>query len=435
MRFPDVPACERPDAGIVVVTWNGRDRTAQALEALVAVTPPVYQLVVVDNGSEDGTAEAVREMRGATTVLNPGNLGFGPAASQGARLVAARHLVFLNDDAVVRAGWLEALLATADADPGVAAVGARLLHPDGRLQEAGSILWREGRVLNYGDGDDPRRHPYRFAREVDYASAACLLVRRSAFTAAGGFDPGYAPAYLEDVDLCLALAEAGGRVVHQPLAEAVHARGSSLGDERRVQARVAANLPRLRARWAHRLARRPPEAWYRDASGVLAGRDAPCAERLLVITASVPAAGAVASLLATLRRLRPRDRLTLLALSRGGSPAALEASGVEVNAGEEEAAVWLRERRRHYGLVVVAADLPPTVAGALAAHQPQAAVVTLGQAVCPGGMRHRFALGAEPAGTVPVSPPGPQAASAAVVAAALAEAGVPPQLVNSQVQM
>ena len=104
----------------------------------------------------------------------------------------------------------------ADAEPGIAAVAPKLLYPDGRGEGAGSIIWRDGRVRQYWDGDLPKRPEYLFLRTVDYASAACLLVRRSAFVGVGGFDPRFAPMYYEDVDLCLALAASPGPVASHP---------------------------------------------------------------------------------------------------------------------------------------------------------------------------------------------------------------------------
>ena len=188
---------------------------------------------------------------------NTRNLGFGPANNQGAAMARGRYLLLLNSDAWVRPGWLAPLVDVADADPGVAAVASKLLYPDARLQEAGSIVWRDARVRNYGDGDLPNKPEYLFRRTVDYASAACLLVRRSAFVAVGGFDPRFAPMYCEDVDLCLALAAGPGRVVYQPRSVVEHVRGAS-GSGGVQAARVERNRRLLRARW--RVGARPPSA-------------------------------------------------------------------------------------------------------------------------------------------------------------------------------
>src|ERR1700680_408502 len=133
-------------------------------------------------------------------------------------MARGRYLLLLNSDAWVRAGWLAPPIDIVDADAGVAAVAPKLLYPDGRLQEAGSIVWRDARVRNYGDGDVASRPEFLFRRTVDYASAAWLLGRRSAFIGVGGFDPRFAPMYCEDVDLCLSLAVTGGGAVYAPRA-------------------------------------------------------------------------------------------------------------------------------------------------------------------------------------------------------------------------
>jgi O-antigen biosynthesis protein len=244
IRFPKV---ERPDVTVVMVTYNRWDLSRQALSLLAEVTEPRYEVVIVDNASVDGTADELGSIDGARILRNPRNLGFGPANNQGAAMARSRYLLLLNSDAWVRPGWLDPLVEIADADAGVAAVASKLLYPDGRLQEAGSILWRDARVRNYGDGDVPNRPEYLFRRTVDYASAACLLVRRSAFVEVGGFDPRFAPMYCEDVDLCLALAKHHGRVVYQPRSVVEHVRGAS-GSGGVKAARIERNRRLLRAR-------------------------------------------------------------------------------------------------------------------------------------------------------------------------------------------
>jgi GT2 family glycosyltransferase len=358
IRFPEVA---RPDVTVVMLTYNRWDLTKEALRLLAEVTQPRYEVVIVDNASTDGTLAELDRVEGARILRNPTNLGFGPANNQGAAMARGRYLLLLNSDAWVRPGWLEPLIEVADADPGVAAVAPKLLYPDGRLQEAGSIIWRDGRVRQYGDGDRSNRPEYNFRRTVDYASAACLLVRRSAFISVGGFDPRFAPVYYEDVDLCLALAARPGRVVYQPRSVVEHVRGaSSTGGVQ--SARVERNRRVLRARWQSVLDRRPPESWRVEPSGIVGGRDALTCERILVLTGPRPgAAGApeqtrLDGLITAAARRWPDARWTVASLD--GAPVTrpddLSDAGIEAVTAASSWEDWLTGRRYHYGVIVVA---------------------------------------------------------------------------------
>jgi O-antigen biosynthesis protein len=358
IAFPEVA---RPDVTVVMVTYNRWDLTKEALRLLAEVTEPRYEVVIVDNASTDGTGEALARIQGSTVLRNSRNLGFGPATNQGAAMARGRHLLLLNSDAWVRPGWLDPLIVIADTDPDVAAVAPKLLYPDGRLQEAGSIVWRDARVRQYGDGDVPNRPEYNFRRTVDYASAACLLVRRAAFISVGGFDPRFAPVYCEDVDLCLALAAGPGRVVYQPRSVVEHVRGASTSGG--VQgARIERNRRLLRARWRDVLDRRPQESWRVEPSAIAGGRDALACERVLVLTGPRPDAGGTAkqrrlhSLVEAAARRWPAARWTVASLD--GEPVTrpddLGDAGIEAVTGLASWEAWLTGRRYHYGIVAVA---------------------------------------------------------------------------------
>ncbi len=244
----EFPAVEGPDVTVVMVTHGARAWTARSLGRLADRTPPRYEVVVVDNASPDGTADWLASSAvGLRLVRNTTNLGFGPANNQGAALARGRHLCFLNSDAVVRPGWFEPLVERLDADPTVSAVAPVLYNLDGSVQEAGSVLYA-------GMETQPLHDPA--SRDVDYASAACLVVRRRGFEAVGGFDAAYGKAYYEDVDLCLALRAAGGRVVVEPRSHVTHAGGRSSPPARAI-AMMQANRHIASKRWSSTVGLRP----------------------------------------------------------------------------------------------------------------------------------------------------------------------------------
>jgi GT2 family glycosyltransferase len=366
-----------------MVTFNAWDWTRRALEALVAHTEAAFELIVADNASSDGTLEGLAGVDGITVLRNSANLGFGPAANQAALRARAPLLLVLNTDALVHPGWLPPLRGVLDGEPDVAAVAPRLLHLDGTVQEAGSILWGDAEVWPYGATRAAGEPEYRFRRDVDYASAACLLFRRSAFVNAGGFDPVYAPAYYEDVDLSLRLWERGLRTVCQPQSQVTHAGGASTDRVRRARL-LERNRPVFVERWRRMLARRPPSPVHWEPEDVIPGRDLRCDDRVLVVGDFVPDARQprLEELLRTLVRLWPRARVTHLALDGDDAEASgppLLAAGVELAWPGDALENWLRQRRHHYGVVVAtswAASSPP-VRGLLEATQPHAHRVLL----------------------------------------------------------
>jgi GT2 family glycosyltransferase len=378
-----LPSPDDPVATVVMVTYGGWDLARRTLETLATNTKTSYEVVVVDNPTDEDVASRLREeVEGAEIILNAQNEGFGPANNRGAAAARGRYLMFLNIDALVRPGWLEPLVEILESDPRAGAAVPLFLNEDGTVQEAGGLLFRDGSTHMYGAGADPGDPAYRFRRYVDYGSAACLLVDRKAFEAVGGFDPAYVPAYCEDVDLQLKLHERGLRTLFEPRSEVVHLRFGSSGMTEDAAARmVEANTAILRRRWPHVLSRRPPSPF--DAPGhdlrLVAARDADALERILVVAEDHhPRA-----LVDALRERHPTGRITVLGVRwrpEGSEVDDLLASGVEVAAfGSPAPAEWVRSRRFHYTAALCPEGYPPpAVARALMEWQPQAPLITMG---------------------------------------------------------
>jgi len=227
LQFPDFSDIE---VSIVIPVYNKGLMTFNCLESVLAHSSIAYEVVVIDNNSDAETAEIIDAMGGIHLIRNNENMGFVEACNQGAAAAAGKNILFLNNDTLVTANWLAAMVAPL-ADGQVGLVGAKLIFPNGRLQEAGGIIWQDGTGWNYGRDDDPSLPQYNYRKEVDYCSGACLLIRRELWRELGGFDLRYAPAYYEDTDLCFAARAKGYKVIYQPEAEIVHLEGASAGTD------------------------------------------------------------------------------------------------------------------------------------------------------------------------------------------------------------
>lgn len=193
---------------------------------IASVSPDDAEVLVVLNEPAEGVSTTVRSrFPGVRLWTFRTNLGFGGAVNFVAAHATGEFIVLLNDDSVVEAGWLTALIDTARRRPRVGAVGSTFLNVDGSLQEAGSVLWANGRTSAVGSGGVSAQ--WDFERRVDYCSGGSLLVRREAWCAAGGMDDRYFPAYYEDLDLCLRLDDLGWETWYQPLSRVRHIRSAS----------------------------------------------------------------------------------------------------------------------------------------------------------------------------------------------------------------
>jgi GT2 family glycosyltransferase/SAM-dependent methyltransferase/glycosyltransferase involved in cell wall biosynthesis len=227
LALPKFPV---PVASIVIPVHSGAELTERCLHAIVDATPDLpYEVIVVDDGADADTKALLAAVDGLRVVVNETNLNYLRSVNRGAAEARGRHVVLLNNDTEPQAGWLRALVERADSAPDIGVVAAKLIYPDSLLQEAGGIIWRDGSGWNYGRGDNAAGPEYNYVRDVDYGSAAALLVRRECWRDVGGFDERYAPAYYEDADLCFAARAGGWRVVYEPQATVIHVEGGSQG--------------------------------------------------------------------------------------------------------------------------------------------------------------------------------------------------------------
>ena len=192
---------------VIIPAWGKLDLTRQCIEKVRSAGSAVpIEILVVDDGSPEPLANGLPNDDIVRVLRLDENSGFIAACNHGALNARGSHLMFLNNDAEVSAGAIDAMLDTFDEHPNAGIVGCKLVFPDGRLQEAGAFIARDGTAQMVGLWDDPSRARYDFVRGVGYSSGACLMIRRETFLDLGGFGSGFAPAYCEDSDLCSASA-------------------------------------------------------------------------------------------------------------------------------------------------------------------------------------------------------------------------------------
>ena len=230
--------CTLPETSIIIPCHNGLALTEGCLVALLETLPLGFQgeIIVVDDASTDDTAARLKKWAAADkrvrVIRNRKNAGFLTSANRGAAAAKGEFLVFLNNDTVPLPGWLPRLLRVFRDHPDAGAVGGRLIFPDGTLQEAGGMIFRDGSAAHFGRDDHHLDAPeYNFIRPVAYCSGALLATPRALFAELGGFDRGYKPAYYEDTDYCFQIRAAGRRVYYQPEATVVHLEGASCGTD------------------------------------------------------------------------------------------------------------------------------------------------------------------------------------------------------------
>ena len=277
----EVPKTDSPVVSIVIPTYNRVGMLQNCLRAVVHFADVPYELIIVDDCSSDSTQEVLGGIKNATVLRNDENLDFLLSTNQGAKLAHGQYILFLNNDVIVRRKFLSTLVNTLESYPDCGAVGPKFINMDGSLQEAGAYVMHDAKVVMYGSSRGAFQPEFSYVREVDYCSAACLLVQTELFRQVGGLDEEYVPAYYEDPDLCFKLKKLGYKVVFQPEVTVFHHMGASRSSED-ARKLVSANREKFVRRWHEVLS-------LRESNEIpLKGRDRREGDRVLVLAEAVP---------------------------------------------------------------------------------------------------------------------------------------------------
>jgi GT2 family glycosyltransferase len=267
-----LPASLKPDISVIIPSFGRVPVTARCLASIQrSATMCELEVIVADDASGDPDLDRLDSVPGLQLIRNEANIGFLRNCNAAAQAARGRHLLFLNNDTEIRPKAIDALLILIESRNDAGAIGAKLIYSDGRLQEAGGIIWNDASGWNYGHGGDPRASEFNYVRDVDYCSGAALLVPRTLFRELGGFDERYSPAYCEDSDLAFRIRARGLKVLYQPKAEVIHHEGLSHGTDlaRGVKSYQVRNQRILREIWAAELQRDQ----YPPGTDILRARD------------------------------------------------------------------------------------------------------------------------------------------------------------------
>ena len=227
-----LPTSTSPLVTIVIPVYNNWWATYECLRAIqTGVNETPFEIIVVDDCSSDLTQDALGNIRGIHVIRNEVNLGYLLSTNLGASKANSnsKYILALNNDTKPGINWLDELFRECEIDPTIAIAGSTLIYPNGVLQEAGSQIFRDGSGWNLGRGDFFPNPKHSNMREVDYCSAASILVRKEFWDKIGGFDERFAPAYYEDTDLAFSARSMGYKVVIIPTSIVIHYEGLSHG--------------------------------------------------------------------------------------------------------------------------------------------------------------------------------------------------------------
>lgn len=248
----EFPEEKTPLVSVIIPVYNQFSFTYHCLKSIKeAGDKTSMEIIIADDCSTDFTKDIKNAVKNIKIKKTESNVGFLKNCNQAAACAVGKYIFFLNNDTQVQSGWLDTQVKLMESSEEIGMTGAKLVYPDGRLQEAGGIIYRDGSAANYGNRQDAFLPEYNYVKEVDYVSGAAIMIRRNLWESIGGFDAVFAPAYCEDTDLAFSVRKAGYKVMYQPESVVVHFEGVSNGTDvtKGIKAYQIENKNKLYAKW------------------------------------------------------------------------------------------------------------------------------------------------------------------------------------------
>lgn len=242
----------KPKVSVIIPVHNKLELTHRCVASLIlSQTKCNYEVIIADDAS---TEECALEniFHNAVIIRNKTNLGFLRTCNRAASNAKGEFFVFLNNDTEVMSSWLDELLSVFERYDRVGIAGAKLLFPDGGLQDAGGLVWGNGTPYNTGRNANAFAPEWNYVRQTDYLTGAAMMISRQVWSEVGGFSDEFAPCYYEDTDLAFKVRAAGYRTFYVPHAAVIHIEGQSHGVDESVGFKryQRINAPKFGSKWS-----------------------------------------------------------------------------------------------------------------------------------------------------------------------------------------
>lgn len=255
-----VPQWENPQVSIIIPVYNQFAYTYYCVQSILKNSGDItYEILIANDCSTDLTTQINQIIPGVKCITTEKNVRFVLNCNNAAKHAKGKYVLFLNNDTQVMENWLEPLVTLIESAEDIGMVGSKLIYPDGRLQEAGGILWKDGSAWNFGNRQNPQLPEFNYVKQVDYISGAAIMTYRSLWEEIGGFDELFVPAYCDDSDLAMTLRKKGYRVMYQPKSVVVHFEGVSNGTDTSSGQKhyQIENNKKLFAKWSEEFEKHP----------------------------------------------------------------------------------------------------------------------------------------------------------------------------------